>query len=54
MALSPDVEGSTYPKVRIKSEAGKVGPVVSGADGIVTFPFTPERVTATGKATSLN
>lgn len=45
------VDGTSYPKVKVKSEAGKVGPVVSGADGVVTFPFTPERAQATGKAT---
>lgn len=42
------VDGGERPKV--KSEDGKVGPVVASPDGVVTFPFTPERRTAAGSA----
>jgi len=42
------IDDGSRPKV--KSDAGKVGPVVVGADGVVTFPFTPTRATSAGKA----
>lgn len=44
------VDGTQYPKVKIKSDAGKVGPAVPAADGTVTFPFTPSRVASPGVA----
>lgn len=48
---------------RVKSDDGKVGPAVATADGLLTFPFTPERrneagvavleITAGGQTTTL-
>ncbi|MDP2306759.1 MAG: invasin domain 3-containing protein [Pseudomonadota bacterium] len=35
-------------KIRVKADAGKVGPAVAGADGVWTIPYTPPRVAAVG------
>lgn len=35
---------------RVRSEDGKVGPAVATADGLLTFPFTPERRNEAGAA----
>lgn len=42
------VEGASNPKAKIKPESGKIGPVITGADGVLTFPFTPAAATASG------
>lgn len=44
------VENVAYPRVKVKTEDGKVGPAVPGADGVITFPFTPERTSVVGVA----
>ncbi len=36
------------PRAKIKSDTGKIGPIVAGADGVVTFQFTPAAATAAG------
>lgn len=35
-------------RIRVKADAGKVGPAVAGADGVWTIPYTPPRVSAVG------
>lgn len=35
-------------RIRVKADAGKVGPAVASADGVWTIPYTPPRVTAVG------
>lgn len=35
-------------RIRVKADAGKVGPAVGGADGVWTIPYTPPRVSAVG------
>lgn len=42
------VEGGGSAKAKIKPDTGKLGPVISGADGIITFSFTPVAATAVG------
>lgn len=42
------VEGGAAAKAKIKPDSGKIGPVVSGADGVITFAFTPSAATAAG------
>ena len=38
-------------KAKIKADSGKIGPVVSSADGVITFPFTPAAATVAGNVT---
>lgn len=38
-------------KAKIKADSGKIGPVVSSADGVITFPFTPAAATTAGNVT---
>lgn len=38
------IDGTDTPRVRVKSEAGKVGPMAIGTDRIAAFPFTPAPV----------
>lgn len=42
------VEGGGAAKAKIKPDSGKIGPVISGADGVITFPFTPAAATIGG------
>ncbi len=42
------VEGGGGTKAKIKPDSGKIGPVVSGSDGVITFAFTPAAATAAG------